>query len=75
MAELWLENGRGRHTGAEGSRVSRPDQEVGPPDGTFGPTFISKKNWGLIPSPPHLKGKLFERRPKFYLLYHTIYDA
>ena len=39
---FWRKNGRGHHAGAEGSRVSRPDQKVGPLDGTFGSTVISK---------------------------------
>ena len=33
----------GRHAGAKGSGASRSDQRVGPPGGTFGSTFISKK--------------------------------
>ena len=37
------ENGRGGHASAEGSRVLRPDQKVGPSGGTFGATVISKK--------------------------------
>ena len=39
---FWQENGRGRHAGAEEFRVSRPDQKVGPPGETFGPSVISK---------------------------------
>ena len=53
--KIWRENGRGRHTGAEGSRVLKPYQKVGPLSGTFGSTFISKKVFeNLGPEPPPL---------------------
>ena len=55
---FWWENGCGRQAGAEGSRVSRLDQNVGPLGGIFGSTVISKKCFFeyLGPEPLSLKG-------------------
>ena len=50
---FWRENWRGRHGGAKGSGTSRPDQKVGPVDGPFGSTVISKTCFqNFRPGPP-----------------------
>ena len=52
---FWRENGRGRHAGAKGSRVSRPDQKVGSLGGTFVQPFSRINGFeNLWPKPPLL---------------------
>ena len=53
---LW-ENGRGRHSGAKGSGVSRPDQKVGPLGGLFASAVISKTCFTNLEHKPPLISK------------------